>query len=635
MIHVSSLQMVAQFVNVLACIAVVMTLLHCLRGAGRSSTVISWRLFGALLFASGVCCISIGATSVWPGSWLNGAVSVVAAGFAIGVATRLVLILPQVVTFRDRDQLREAETELRQSKQRFDRALEGSANGLWEWNIDAEQVWFAPRFKELLGYSNEEFLNELASWENALHPADRPSTLNALNNHLNRHDAYDVEYRLRTKSGDYRWFQARGLAIRRPDGRPYLMSGSIQDIHARKQAEHSIHQRDQYLNQKQKMEALGELAGGTAHEFNNLLQAISGQIQFAARSLAPDSKAGQDLGTATELIGQAAGFTRRLLDFSRPQSEDVRPVRPNDIVARLGAVLQPILRDNIELRLRRSKGVGRVLANGTSIQQVLLNLCINARDAMPSGGVLTVRTGRANLHPQDIARYAAAKPGNYAILSVSDTGCGMCEERKSRIFEPFFTSKEPGSGTGLGLAIAYSVVKDHHGIIDVESSPGRGSTFTIWLPVISTASRPKRRNMPAGTGETKSYRGAILYAEDDESTRRSSAENLRKRGYVVIEAADGDDARRLFDKHRQRIDAVLLDVVMPALTGQELFHHIRQLQPGLPVIFCSGYSRRSGKLSVLEHEHTWLLEKPFTTKSLLATVRTAIAASPRHSLTLV
>ncbi len=500
--------------------AVAAVLFHSLRGRRRSTatTVLAW--FGLLAVTTAATCLldaSLpGVVGLTAEVKLVGTLAL--AGASLAIAVVLVRLTPRAAAFQDYQNLQAAAQELRASKDRFQRAIDGSLSGLWEWNIYADMVWYSPRFREMLGYENEgEFPATLQSWKSAIHPDDAQYVFDALGAYLNDQSEFDVEYRLRTRSGEYRWFNARGLAICDPEGRPYLMSGSLQDITRRKQAEEAVRRQGEYLNQKQKMEALGELAGGAAHEFNNLLQAISGQIQFAQRGLPADSPANEELVLAADLVQQSAGFTRQLLDFSRRPASTADSVKPNEIVAKVATMLRSMLKGNIELNVHLGKEVAPVLTDPNTLQQALLNLCINARDAMPKGGKIVIRTRRGRFTTDVQQRHPEAKPGDYAVMSVTDTGCGMTAEARTRIFEPFFTTKAAGKGTGLGLAVAFTIVKEWGGFIDVISTPSKGSTFAIWLPANHQTPRAAAAKPKTPPPARREGQATILYAEDNEA----------------------------------------------------------------------------------------------------------------------
>ncbi|HEX5470420.1 MAG TPA: PAS domain-containing protein, partial [Lacipirellulaceae bacterium] len=542
--------------------------------------------------------------------------------------------LPRVVAFRDGDSLTAAADELRQSKGRFDRALGGAACGLWEWNIADGEAWFAPRFRELLGYRTEsEFPSKFESWEQALHPDDRHHVLDALNEHLQQNGIYDVEYRLRTKDGEYRWFSARGVAIRRAEGQPYLMSGSIQDVHDRKLAEQTLRQMEEYSYQKHKMESLGELAGGIAHEFNNMLQAIGGQVQLAESILPKESEARTELATASKLVDQASQITQRLLAFSHHGGSEPQPLSPNDVLEQLKTILHPMLNRQITLNVLCEKGLGLIVVDPVSLQQALLNLCINARDAMPDGGTLTVATAHAKLDSVTAARLPGATRGKYVSFSVSDTGPGIPNDLRARIFEPFFTTKGPGKGTGLGLAIASGIAQDHHGFIDVESQTGKGSTFRVWIPVAKTRKARRRKIRPSESHSQRNSHATILYAEDDKYVRRYVVRLLRTRGFRVIVAGDGARAVRRFERHSDEVDLALLDISMPELDGTQLFRRLRHIKRKIPVLFCTGHSAPLNVEKLLSQPNTYLINKPFQPISLWQALDKALspAITPTHT----
>jgi PAS domain S-box-containing protein len=312
--------------TVISCAAPVAVLVYCLWAKRRSSVKFALSLFGALVFVSALTHLC-DALMYWRSiPWLAGIVSAACGAVSVGISYTLVRVIPRAVAFRDLEQLTAAAADLRRSRERFERAIVGSSSGLWEWHIDTNEVWFSPRFKELLGYSDDEFANSFESWESALHPDDKQRTLAVLKNHFNREGAFDIDNRLLIKAGGYRWFTARGAAMRGRDGQFDLLSGSIQDIHDQRMAEANLLRQGEYLFQKQKLESIGELASEVAHEFNNVLQALSGQIQFAESTLALGSTTKEELDIASQLIDEAVQFTRQLLDFkAKCRSPRLRP----------------------------------------------------------------------------------------------------------------------------------------------------------------------------------------------------------------------------------------------------------------------------------------------------------------------
>jgi PAS domain S-box-containing protein len=370
----------------------------------------------------------------------------------------------------------------------------------------------------------------------------------------------------------------------------------------------------------QKMEVVGQLAGGIAHEFNNLLQVISGYTDFASKGLLPNDPRRDDLGQVVAAAERATNLTRQLLGFSRRQTIRPREVTPNEIMADLLKLVRPILGEQILLETQLGENVGPVWADPGELQQVLLNLCVNARDALPPGGQLRLATDSILLNVHSLDSRFSIGPGRYAVFIVADNGCGMTSAVRERIFEPFFTTKAVGKGTGLGLAVAYGIVQQHKGAIRVDSEPGKGTTFRVYLPMLEKTAAAKAEAKPppapAGKGET------ILFAEDEPLVRQFVGHVLRRAGYTVLEAQDGEEALRLLGRHQGTIALALLDMVMPKIGGYEVFQQIKARYPAVKVVFCSGYSSETAR--IVGTERLPLLEKPFRSDQLLRTLRDAL-----------
>ncbi|HEV3021311.1 MAG TPA: response regulator [Pirellulales bacterium] len=388
--------------------------------------------------------------------------------------------------------------------------------------------------------------------------------------------------------------------------------------------------RDEQLRRSQKLEAVGALAGGIAHEFNNLLQVIQGYATYALDGLSPGEPRQQDLLQVVKAADRATYLTRQLLGFSRQQVLERVDVDPRRLATELTKLLRPLIGDLVELELRLDADVGTLCADSGQLQQMLLNLCINARDAMPRGGRLSLAIGRVDLERRFCEAHALARPGPYMWFSVADTGCGMSPAVKERVFEPFFTTKDVGRGTGLGLAVVYGIVEQHGGAIDIESDVGRGTTFNVYLPISSGPRTPAARaSAPARGGEE-----TVLVAEDEQVVRDLTVRILSRAGYRLLVAADGAQALELFRAHADSISLVLLDAIMPRLTGREVYQHIQQAKPGLPVVFASGYDPETGQVRRLGEEGVKILHKPFDADALLRAVREGLDHAPmRQELT--
>ena len=387
------------------------------------------------------------------------------------------------------------------------------------------------------------------------------------------------------------------------------------------------HTTQEQLRQSQKMESIGLLAGGVAHDFNNLLTAIQGNTQLALRKLGADDPVRQRLLEVEKAAQRAAMLTRQLLAFSRRQYLERKPVNLNETINDIMKMVRRLIGEDIEVRLNEAAELGLVFADPGQIEQVLMNLAVNARDAMPQGGLLIIETRNTELDAAYCRRHSYVKPGRYVEIKVSDTGCGMDAETRARIFEPFFTTKELGKGTGLGLSTVYGIVKQHDGHINAYSEPGHGTTFRIYLPehesqtVVESATAP---TILKGGTET------ILVAEDEAALRDLARDVLEGLGYKVLLAQDGAEAVTLYEAERARIDLLLLDVVMPHVGGHEAYERMHALDGTTPVVFMTGYSVETVQNKFVKHRHfvkeagAMLLQKPYNVESLGRKVREAL-----------
>jgi signal transduction histidine kinase len=416
----------------------------------------------------------------------------------------------------------------------------------------------------------------------------------------------------------------------------------------RRQAEHAIRQlneeleqrvkdrtaelekRDHQLRQAQKMEAIGTLAGGIAHEFNNLLQAIQGYTRYAMEGLDAEGERHKDLQQVIQASDRATALTRQLLGFSRREVLQMSDIEPNALVSSLVKMLRPLIGEHIKIELMLGENIGVVHADPGHLQQMLMNLCVNARDAMPGGGRLTIKSEDVRLTEAYCDYHHDIQPGRYLLLTVADTGCGMPPEVRDHIFEPFFTTKEVGKGTGLGLAMVYGMVRQHRGAIRVYSEVGIGTTFRIYLPTIDHASdalTPPAPKPASGGTET------ILVAEDDPLVRELAVRMLQRAGYQTITAADGEEAVGVFEDNVDRVALALLDVVMPRLNGRDAFQRMKAIKPTLPAVFCSGYDPQMAHVGLATDEEMRLIQKPFDPQLLLATIREVLDLEPCQTTT--
>jgi two-component system, cell cycle sensor histidine kinase and response regulator CckA len=382
---------------------------------------------------------------------------------------------------------------------------------------------------------------------------------------------------------------------------------------------------EQQLRQSQKMEAVGRLAGGVAHDFNNLLMVIKGHTELLLNVLPPSEHYSRKIEQIDRAADRASALTRQLLAFSRLQVLQPRVMNLNDVVEEMGRLLPRLIGEDIELVIRSSEDLGAIRADASQMEQVIMNLAVNARDAMPAGGRLLIETSNAELDSTYNAVHPVVRQGRYVLLAVSDTGTGMNAETQAHIFEPFFTTKPQGKGTGLGLSTVYGVVKQSGGFIWVYSEVGRGTSFKIYLPRVDQpveriGTAPTVSEAPRGT-ET------ILLAEDEQDVREVAREFLESGGYTVIEARDGAEALKRVEKYEDAIDLLVTDMVMPGMTGQELSTRLLQSRPEIRVLYMSGYSERAAVDSARGDSSMRLLAKPFSRWALLRAVHEILKQS--------
>ena len=383
------------------------------------------------------------------------------------------------------------------------------------------------------------------------------------------------------------------------------------------------HQAEEELRQSQKLEGVGQLAGGIAHEFNNLLQAIGGYAGYAMEGLDPGEQRHDDLEQVLKATDRATALTRQLLGFSRRHAIQPKSIDANAAVHDLAKLMRPTIGEHIALDLALGDEVGTVYADAGELQQALLNLCVNARDAMPAGGALTIKTERVVLPAPFWDPHFDIQPGLYVVFTVSDTGCGIPRDLQQHIFEPFFTTKDVGKGTGLGLALVYGIVRQHRGAIHVYSELGMGTTFKLYFP----AGHDEAEYGCTEEGPLALLgRETILVAEDEPLVRDLTVRTLEKAGYTVLAACDGEEALRIFRDNHDTIALVVLDAIMPKLTGHEVHRSIKQISPDTKFVCCTGYDRETARSECLVHDNVPLIQKPFTSHTLLSTVREVLDA---------
>ncbi|PYP00978.1 MAG: hybrid sensor histidine kinase/response regulator [Gemmatimonadetes bacterium] len=515
-----------------------------------------------------------------------------------------------VVNFRDQTARRQAETALRESEERYRTLVEGVRDVIFALSPEGTITSLNPAFETITGSRREDWVGR--PFENLVHPEDLPFALELLGRVV-RGDLRAVsQFRVATAKGDYRMgeFSATPPLL---EGRLIGILGIGRDVTERVQLE-------QQLRQAQKMEAVGRLAGGIAHDFNNILTAITGYADLLLEDLRPSDSRHQDVAEIRKAADRAAGLTRQLLAFSRQQVLQPSVIDVRTLVGDLEKMLGRLLGEDVELSTRLAPDTGRVKADPGQLEQVLMNLAVNARDAMPQGGKLTLETSNVDLSEGYAADHYPARPGPYVMIAVTDSGTGMSEETQAHMFEPFFTTKEKGKGTGLGLATVYGIIKQSGGFIWVYSELGHGTTFKLYLPRVDESADLSRGPAPA---RSPAARGSetVLLAEDEAPVRAVARQVLERHGYTVLEAPTAEAALDIAARYSGTIHLLLTDVIMPGLSGRELATRLADLRPEARVIFMSGYTDDAvTRHGVLEPGLAYL-QKPFTPDTLGRKVR--------------
>ncbi len=516
--------------------------------------------------------------------------------------------------------LKKAEASLRESEERWQFALEGAEAGVWDYRPETGECYYSPTWCGIIGYGPDELEPSFEGWRRLAHPDDLPHCLRELDRCLQGEiPFYRAEHRLRAKDGAYRWVLSRGKVMQRDhEGRAIRVIGTHTDITERRRMEERLRQSD-------KLEAIGQLAGGIAHDFNNQLGGIMGYADLLLHRI--DDESLRPYAEKIVLAAERAGeLTGQLLTFARKGRYTFAPVDLHRIVGDVVSMLEHTIdrRIRIEQILRARRAIVR--GDATQLQNALLNLGINARDALPEGGTITFETESVEIRPEDDPiGLRPLPPGPYLQLRVRDNGVGMPADVAQRIFEPFFTTKTEGKGTGMGLAAVYGTVQAHSGAITVESAPEAGSVFRLLLPAASEAEHAP--DDPAGA-DADADGGAerILLVDDEDNIRAVTRELLGAAGYEVDTCADGVEALEAFRAEPERHDLIVLDLMMPKLNGAEVFRAVRAERPDLPILLASGYSLDGDAAPLLEESHTEFVQKPFRGRELLRAVHRLLRA---------
>ena len=481
-----------------------------------------------------------------------------------------------------------------------------------------ETLYISPAYEQVWGRSCQSLYERPASFLDAVLPEDVAAVRANVALIQGGADAGEVEFRLKTPEGNTRSILARTVAVRDEAGDVYRIAGVCTDVTEK-------HNLERQFRQAQKMEAVGRLAGGVAHDFNNLLTVISSYASLLIADHSGNGALRDDLEQILKASSSAASLTRQLLAFSRQQVLEPRALDLNEVVRNAERMLKRVIGEDVRLEVALGENLGRVHADFGQIEQVIMNLAVNARDAMPNGGQLTIETVNVELTDQYADEHFAMKPGSYVMLAVSDSGEGMSDATKGNIFEPFFTTKEAGKGTGLGLSTVYGIVQQSAGSIWVYSEVGKGTTFKIYLPRIDAPADPV---VPAPALVSARGTETVLVVEDVEALRDVVRRVLERNGYTVLEAADARGAVAVAGDYPGPIHLLLSDVVLPGESGRELAEELSKVRPGLRVLFTSGYTDDAVIRRDIVARGAAFMQKPFTPEIVERRVREVLDAAP-------
>jgi len=567
---------------------------------------------GASLVTLVVAGVAVWHTARSGGPFLLGSVSgtlLVVACYLLVLAVTGLAVASAVWSERER-----ATRALQQSEERLRLALDSARMGIWYWSVEHNTLTWDENLRRLYGLGPADAVTSYEQFIGRVHPDDRQFVSRSVQHALETGESLDYEFRILLPGGQVRWIADLGRVGRDADGKPRYLTGVCLDVTER-------HASEERLRQSHRMESVGRLAGGVAHETNNQMSVVLGAAAFILRRSDVPQAVRDDVEHIRKAAERTSAVTAQLLAFSRRQILRPSVIDLSSLVTNWETVLRRTMGADCTVVLRPGRSVPPIRADAGQLEQVLLNLTLNARDAMPKGGTLTVETFVAELS-EDYARSrpgVVIRPGTYAVLAVTDTGHGMDRQTLTHVFEPFFTTKGVGQGTGLGLSTVYGIVKQSDGYVWAYSEPGQGSTFKVYLPVVGAEETvtPPSAVVPARAGQGE----WVLLVEDDETVRQVTRRALEEGGYRVLEAANGADALAQLSGTDGRIGLVLTDVVMPGMSGRELAERLAELRPGTPVLFTSGYTDGDIVRRGLLDPEAAFVQKPFAPETILRLVR--------------
>jgi len=515
----------------------------------------------------------------------------------------------------------EATQELIASEKRFRLLAENARDVIFLWSLkDHRYEYISPSVYNLTGHLPEEFYVDPNLFISIVHREDR-ARIESISQDVRKGELPpSLEYRLHNRDGQTVWINQRHTISLDREGQPHSLEGICTDVSAFHKATLEKNRLEQQLYQAQKMEAIGRLAGGIAHDFNNLLTVINGYVDLLLHSGSLGEEQITELNEIRKAGRKAADLTNHLLAFSRNQVANPQPLLPGDAVLESLKMIKRVIDEAIEIRTEIAENLPSVFIDPTQLDQILLNLVLNARDALDKSGTIVIQVKKGDLSGEFCNKCRVPLKGEFLILAVSDNGCGIPAENLDRIFEPFFTTKEVGQGTGLGLSTVFGVVHQIHGHVQVTSQVGHGSTFTVLIPLLAGDSIPSRPDLDSTT-ELKGEGETILIVEDEDLVRSLAATLLKQHGYNILLAGNGQQALRIISEPGQKVDLVLTDIVMPEMDGIELANRLQSLAPATRILFMSGYLDETLDTHAFDQETMSLLKKPFGAEELVRRVK--------------
>ncbi|BHH81829.1 PAS domain S-box protein [Desulforhopalus sp. 52FAK] len=517
---------------------------------------------------------------------------------------------------RDITDRKKSEDDLLESETRFARAVRGTSDGIWDWNVVTNEDYLSPRWKELLGFNEDELTNEYNTFFSRVHPDDVPRVQKAIDAHLEQCTPYDIKHRLRTKSGEYKWFHVRGMAERDEQGKPMNMSGSITDITESMQAEAEKEHLEKQLQQAQKMESIGNLAGGIAHDFNNILSAIIGFTELALDEAPAGSSQKEDLEEVLTASNRAKELVQQILAFARQSEKETIPVKLGDVVAETLKLLRPSTPTTIDIKTTINS-TAKVMGNDSQLHQIVMNICTNAIHSLEkSGSVLEIALRDIVVEDSELET-SRIPSGEYVELTITDNGPGIDPTIIDNIFEPYFTTKGVGEGSGLGLAMVKGIVESYGGDIAAHSELSKKTSFTIRLPMVTG----KRKEDFAPISPVASGTERILLVDDEPPLARMGSRMLESLGYIVTIRTSSYEALELFKEKPEAFDLLITDMTMPSMTGDMLSMEVRKIRQDIPIVICTGYSNKINNLMAKQVGIEAFIYKPLNKADLAKTIR--------------